>query len=220
MTRALVPAVVALLLAAVPARAELVVFQTGRVLSVKDHRVDGPDLVLTLRSGGEMICAASLVASIRPDEVPYPEPAVAPAAPDDEGGEIAPSASPLRVDARYDPLIQKVAREQGVDVGLVRAVIQVESAYQARARSAKGAVGLMQLLPSTARQYGVRNPYDPAANIEAGIKHLKSLLARFPLKLALAAYNAGEAAVERFGGVPPYPETQSYVARILALVGG
>jgi soluble lytic murein transglycosylase-like protein len=103
-------------------------------------------------------------------------------------------------------------------VKLVRAVIQVESAYQPRARSRKGAVGLMQVMPATARQYGVSNPYDPAANIEAGIRHLKALLERFPLALALAAYNAGEATVERFRGIPPYPETRNYVSTILKLM--
>jgi soluble lytic murein transglycosylase-like protein len=77
----------------------------------------------------------------------------------------------------------------------------------------------MQLMPQTARLYGVKNAYDPKSNIEAGIQHLKSLLAQFPLTLALAAYNAGEAAVERFRGVPPYPETQEYVAKILKLIG-
>src|SRR5438874_2582483 len=81
---------------------------------------------------------------------------------------------------------------------LVRAVIQVESAYEPRARSPKGAMGLMQVMPETARQFGMRNPYDPTANIEAGSKYLKSLLDRLPLNLALAAYNAGEAAVQRF----------------------
>ena len=81
-------------------------------------------------------------------------------------------------------------------------------------------MGLMQLMPDTARRYAVRQPYDPAANIEAGTRHLRSLLDRFPLALALAAYNAGEAAVERFQGIPPYPETRDYVARILQLVGG
>jgi soluble lytic murein transglycosylase-like protein len=80
-------------------------------------------------------------------------------------------------------------------------------------------MGLMQLMPLTARQYAVANPYDPAANIEAGIKHLKALLQRFPRPLALAAYNAGEAAVLRFGGIPPYAETRNYVSRILKLVG-
>jgi soluble lytic murein transglycosylase-like protein len=96
-------------------------------------------------------------------------------------------------------------------------VIQVESAYHERARSPKGAMGLMQLMPATARQYAVQDPYDPASNIEAGIKHLKSLLQRLPVALALAAYNAGEAAVERFNGIPPYRETQDYVSRIMRL---
>jgi soluble lytic murein transglycosylase-like protein len=80
-------------------------------------------------------------------------------------------------------------------------------------------MGLMQLMPETARQYGVKDPYDPAANIEGGIKHLKTLLQRLPRDLALAAYNAGEAAVERFHGIPPYPETRSYVAQIIQLLG-
>ena len=99
--------------------------------------------------------------------------------------------------------------------GLVKAVIKVESNYREGARSRKGAMGLMQLMPETARRYAVANPYEPRANIEAGIKYLKSLLERFELPLALAAYNAGEAAVRRFGGIPPYPETQTYVRRVL-----
>jgi soluble lytic murein transglycosylase-like protein len=77
----------------------------------------------------------------------------------------------------------------------------------------------MQLMPSTARRYGVSNLYDPESNVDAGIRHLKSLLDRFPLTLALAAYNAGEAAVQRFGGVPPFAETRTYVERIMKLVG-
>jgi soluble lytic murein transglycosylase-like protein len=78
-------------------------------------------------------------------------------------------------------------------------------------------MGLMQLMPATARQYAVQDPYDPASNIEAGIKHLQSLLQRLPVAWALAAYNAGEAAVERFNGIPPYRETQDYVSRIMRL---
>ena len=102
---------------------------------------------------------------------------------------------------------------------LVHALIQVESAYHSNARSPKGAMGLMQLMPSTARQYGVINLYDPKTNIETGIRHLKSLLNRFSdLPLALAAYNAGEGAVERFGGIPPFKETRDYVSRILRLL--
>ena len=118
----------------------------------------------------------------------------------------------------YAEIIDRVAAREGVDARLVRAVIEVESGYRPRARSPKGAMGLMQLMPATARQYAVTNPYDPAANIEAGIKHLKSLLARFPPALALAAYNAGDAAVERFRGIPPYAETRNYVSRILQIV--
>ena len=80
-------------------------------------------------------------------------------------------------------------------------------------------MGLMQLMPSTAREYKVRNPFDPKANIEAGIKHLKGLIDRFGVELALAAYNAGEGAVVKFNGVPPYRETRNYVSKILSLAG-
>jgi soluble lytic murein transglycosylase-like protein len=80
-------------------------------------------------------------------------------------------------------------------------------------------MGLMQLMPATARQYGAKDPYDPASNIQAGVRYLKTLLDRLPLHFALAAYNAGEAAVQRFRGIPPYPETRNYVSRILRLLG-
>lgn len=212
-------AAVLVLLGALPARAELVYFASGRTMSVKSSTVDGTSVVLALRSGGEMVIEASLIDRIVPDEVPYPEepiPAPELVAPPVE---IAVARLPLPADPRYDRIIKAKATQHGVDPELVRAVITVESAYQARARSNKGAVGLMQVMPATARQYGVRNLYDPAANIDVGIRHLKSLLERFPLKLALAAYNAGQAAVERFQGVPPYRETEQYVARILSLVG-
>jgi soluble lytic murein transglycosylase-like protein len=194
---------------AVPARAELVFFSSGRSLSVKSHRVEGETLVLALRDGGEIVCEPSLIARIAPDEVPYPEPEV----------EVTPLvAQRTEATVPYAEIIDKLAAEQGVDARLVKALIQVESAYQQRARSPKGAMGLMQLMPATARRYAVADPYDPVSNIDAGIKHLKTLLARFPIALALAAYNAGEAAVQRFRGVPPYPETRDYVSRILKLV--
>ena len=200
---------------AVPVRAEIVFFATGRNVSVQSHRVEGDTLVLQMRGGGEMTCEASLVTHIEPDEVPYPELTAIP-----ESQPVTAALPTLRLETnpRFDPIIQRVAKEQGVDAALVRAVIQVESAYEPRARSPKGAMGLMQVMPETARQFGVRNLYDPRANIEAGSKYLKSLLDRLPLNLALAAYNAGEAAVERFSGVPPYPETQKYVSTILALL--
>jgi soluble lytic murein transglycosylase-like protein len=204
---------------ATPARAELVYFTSGKVMSVKGHRLEGEKLILTPRTGGEIVCDASLVARIAPDEVAYPEPAAPPPVADADGPTDGVfQIDRLRSDPRFDALIESASAQHGVDPTLVRAVIQVESAYQLRARSPKGAMGLMQLMPATARQYGVRNVYDAKANIDAGTRHLKSLLDRFPLNLALAAYNAGEGAVERFGGIPPYPETRTYVARILDLI--
>jgi len=187
------------------AAAELVFLTTGRTLSVRSHRVEGASVVLTLRGGGEIVCEASAVERIAPDEVAVPEPA--------QPGIDAPAPVP------YGEIIDEAAARAGVDPRLVRAVIQVESAYRATARSPKGAVGLMQLMPDTARRYAVADPYDPVSNVEAGIRHLKMLLGRFELSLALAAYNAGEAAVERFRGIPPYPETQNYVRQVLRLIG-
>lgn len=202
------------LLGANPADAELVFFTSGRTMSVTTHRVEDGLVVLTLRSGGEVACAPSIIARIDPDEVPYPEPQVA--APPDEP--VTSPRSSLLDAVPYAEIIDSIATAQGVDPTLVRALIHVESGYKPRARSPKGAMGLMQLMPSTARLYSVRNPYDPRANIEGGIKHLKSLLSRFDVSIALAAYNAGEAAVQRFNGIPPYRETRAYVARILKLM--
>jgi hypothetical protein len=213
------------LLFAVPARAELVYFGTGRTMSVKAHRIEGDMLVLTLRGGGEMATEPSVVAFITPDEVPYPEPVdeAAIRLKADAGDNGADSDSGVRLQpdygARFAPIIDQISAQHGVDAKLVRAVIKIESAYQEHARSRKGAMGLMQLMPATARQFGVTDPYDARMNIEGGIKYLKSLLQQFDLKFALAAYNAGEAAVRRFGGIPPYPETRNYVNRILELVG-
>jgi hypothetical protein len=209
---------------AAPAQAELVFFANGQTMSVKAHRSEGERLVLSLRAGGELVCDAALIARIAPDEVPYPEPdSLMTRDPGlgTRGGSNTESAipNPLIDAAPYSALIDKVAAQHGVPARLVRAVITVESAGQPQARSAKGAMGLMQLMPQTARQYTLSNPYDPATNIEAGVKHLRALLDRFPLAEALAAYNAGEAAVQRFGGIPPFPETERYVSRILRLAG-
>ncbi len=195
---------------AVPARAEIVYLVSGRTMSVKGHREAGASIVLALRSGGEITCSRDLVARIVPDEVPYPEPAAPAAAP----------AAPADADAGpYWDEIERAATANGVDPRLVRAVIEVESANQPRAVSAKGAMGLMQLMPGTARAYGVANPFDPHANIEAGTRHLRFLLDRYDLSLALAAYNAGAGRVERYGGVPPFAETREYVARVMARLG-
>jgi soluble lytic murein transglycosylase-like protein len=208
-----------LALSVVPARAEIVFFNNGRNMSIESHRADGDTVVMQMRGGGEMTMEASLIASIEPDEIPHPAPAPAAVEPDVPA---LPAVPAVRIEPppRLDRIIDKVAREQGVDATLVKAVIQVESGFEPRARSSAGAVGLMQVMPQTAKQYGVtgRRLYDPRANIEAGIKHLKSLMDHLPLHLALAAYNAGEGAVQRFQGVPPYPETQKYVSTILALL--
>ena len=117
---------------------------------------------------------------------------------------------------RYDETIEEQATRNGVSPDLVRAVIQAESAFNPIAVSSKGAMGLMQLMPATAREYGVTNPFDSKQNITAGVRYLKSLLVRYDdnVELALAAYNAGPGNVEKYGDVPPFRETRQYVKKI------
>jgi soluble lytic murein transglycosylase-like protein len=122
----------------------------------------------------------------------------------------------------YDDLISEHSRSNGVRPALVRAVMQVESGFNPYARSPKGAMGLMQLMPATAKQYGVKNAFNPAENVRAGVAYLRGLLDRYENneELALAAYNAGPAAVDKHGQtVPPYRETQSYVSQIGRMAG-
>ncbi len=124
---------------------------------------------------------------------------------------------PDRKSARFDAIIDEQAADHGVDPDLVRAVIQVESAFNPHAVSPKGAMGLMQLMPATASELGVGNAFDPAQNIGGGVRYLKRLLVRYDdkVELALAAYNAGPGAVDRYGHtVPPYRETRDYVRKI------
>jgi hypothetical protein len=208
----------ALMVPAVPATAEIVFLQSGGTLSVKGHRYDGDSIVLSLRKGGEVTCDRSLIDKIVPDEVPDVEPAPAQGT---TSGETPQPPRLLEAATPFGEIIAAVSQAHGVDPLLVSALIKVESGYRPKARSRKGAMGLMQLMPSTAREYKVRNPFDPRANIEGGIKHLKSLIDRFDggLDLALAAYNAGEGAVKRFNGIPPYRETRNYVSRILSIAG-
>ena len=121
---------------------------------------------------------------------------------------------------RYDAIIEKAASSNSVEANLLRAVIVVESGFNSRAVSKRGAVGLMQLMPATASRFGVSNPYDPKENVHAGARYLKFLMDRFGqnIRLALAAYNAGEDAVDRNGGqIPPFTETMAYVPKVLKI---
>ena len=202
------------------ASADIVVFKNGRTMSVKSCVLGADMATIKLREGGEATFPSSIIARVDPDEVPYPEEP----APVEVAAAIAPVAPALISDEvlaerPFADLISTVAAAHNLDKRLVHAVIEQESNYQPRARSKKGARGLMQLMPGTARQYGVRNSYDPKANLEAGVRHLKDLLSRMELPLALAAYNAGEGTIKRYGGLPPYAETRNYVRSILRRVG-
>ena len=117
----------------------------------------------------------------------------------------------------YDEVIRLTSDRYSIDADLVRAVIKAESDFNSNARSRKGAMGLMQLMPDTARLYNVLNAFDPVDNIEGGVRHLRMLLERYQgdLNLSLAAYNAGSGAVEKHGGIPPFAETREYVRRVL-----
>ena len=127
--------------------------------------------------------------------------------------------APCPIRSKYERLIAREAEAQGLDPALVKAVVHAESAFNACARSPRGAIGLMQLMPVTARELGVRNPYEPAQNIRGGVTYLAQLLDRFDgnVALSLAAYNAGPGAVVQHGGIPPYSQTQAYVSRVMNL---
>jgi soluble lytic murein transglycosylase-like protein len=150
-----------------------------------------------------------------------PNPAPAAEGPDAGAPDTAPQRG-MRFNAadrqRYAQIISTVAKEHGLEAALLHALITVESGYDARARSPKGAMGLTQLMPDTARRYQVADIWDPRENVRGGARYLRDLLGMFgnDLSLALAAYNAGEAAVLQYGRkIPPYPETRNYVPRVL-----
>ena len=132
--------------------------------------------------------------------------------------EVESSVSKISTREQIKSLVSRVAKKHGVDEKLVNALIKQESGFNPNAKSRVGAMGLMQLMPATAKGLGVTNPMDPEQNVEGGVKYLKSMLNRYNgnIILALAAYNAGPGAVDKYDGVPPYKETQNYVKSILA----
>ncbi len=195
------------------ASADIVRLTSGATLSVKSTRVDGDTMVMVMRGGGEMRTPRALIAEVLPDEVLHADASTTFTLPTYEAPKVLSAAGSVQ------EMIDRLAPQFGVPVTLAHALVRVESNYQAHAVSPKGAMGLMQLMPATARQYAVDDPFDPEQNLTAGLQHLKSLLDRFDqTSVALAAYNAGEGAVARYGGIPPYRETQDYVRRIMALV--
>jgi soluble lytic murein transglycosylase-like protein len=199
------------LLAIGPADADIVRFSNGRTMTVDTARFEGESVILVMRGGGEIKAPRELVAELMPDEVPYARAAAA------EALAASPAAAGphLAIEA-IRAMVDRVAMRVGVDTKLAHAMVRVESNYQPFAISPRGAMGLMQIMPVVARIYAVKDPYDPEQNLEAGMRHMKKLLTRLRVPQALAAYNAGESAVTKYGGVPPYQETETYVRRIMA----
>jgi soluble lytic murein transglycosylase-like protein len=187
-----------LLFACVPAaHADYAVLRSGQRLNITGWQQNGDTVRLDL-SGGSVTLPASELVSVEPEEIF--------------------SVAIKEVDGPYAAEIRAASAAYGVDAQLISSVIAIESKYNPRAVSRKGAYGLMQLLPATAARLSVRNIFDPTENINAGTRYLKELLDRFGqnLTLALAAYNAGPERVTQYRGVPPYPETQHYVRNVAA----
>jgi soluble lytic murein transglycosylase-like protein len=180
-----------------PVRAEIALLSSGLTLKLEGHRVEDGLVLLALRGGGEVGVPPAAVRGFVPDEVL--EEVQVPA-----GGDLR-------------DLAAAAARRHGLDPDLVMAVVSVESGFRPQAVSPKGAQGLMQLMPKTASSLGVANAFDPVQNLDGGTRHLGQLLTLYggDLTRALAAYNAGEGAVFRHGGVPPYRETRAYVKKVL-----
>jgi len=212
-----------------PARAELVVLTDGNVMKVAAFEAQGDVASLTYPSGGRLTLPITRVERVVDDEVvPEPEP---PPAAEALAEAIREGAVPLRFEEAaakipegpYGSMIFEAARRHSVNPQVVAALIGAESAGNPRAVSHKGARGLMQLMPATAERFGTRKEklYDPKDNLEAGVRYLSWLVEQFPndLSKVLAAYNAGENAVLRYGGIPPYRETRNYVRRIYSTLG-
>lgn len=227
MRRQLLVALIALACAAY-ADAALVVLEEGRHLKVTAYELLGDERIrLTLYGGGEMVLPMERVERIVDDEIDpkdYFSPPVAVKPPSEPRRSIRVSSGPKHsAPERYASLVEQAATTHRLDPALVAAVIRVESNWQPRAVSPKGAKGLMQLMPATARRLGVRRSFDPAQNVGGGALYLSRLAEQFgehEVEKVLAAYNAGEAAVETYNGVPPYRETREYVRKVMALWTG
>jgi soluble lytic murein transglycosylase-like protein len=203
----------ALALAAPAARAEIALLTNGRTLKLAAYEVTADVARLTLTTGGHIEIPIERIERILDDEV-VPVPPSSGALPE-RRWRFAEDSEPL-FGSRFDPIIIEASRKFDVDAALVSAVIKAESDYNPRIVSHKGARGLMQLMPATARRFGVTDPFDPSANVHAGARYLRWLLDRFDgnAELALAGYNAGEGNVAKYAGVPPFRETVEYIRRI------
>ncbi|MFQ5349285.1 MAG: lytic transglycosylase domain-containing protein [Thermoanaerobaculia bacterium] len=205
-------------LAAAAAPAELVILEGGRVLKASSYRVEGGRAVIELSSGGLLEMPILRVDRVVDDEISDEPPPPPPA-----GFEPGFHESDTVPETPYGKLIFEAAKRHRVSPRLVAAMVRAESAFDPSAVSHKGAVGLLQLMPATARRFGLTSSerYRPAKNLEAGVRYLRWLLDRYEgeLPLALAGYNAGETNVERYGGVPPFRETREYIRRIYDFLG-
>jgi soluble lytic murein transglycosylase-like protein len=202
-----------LALAAPAARAEIAILANGRTLKVSAYEVRDNVARLTLAAGGQIEIPIERVERILDDEV-VPVPPSSTVLPE-RRWRFAEDSEPLFA-SRYDGIIIEASRKFYGDAALVSAVIKAESDYNPKVVSHKGAQGLMQLMPATARRFGVTDPFDPTANVHAGARYLRWLLDRFDgnAELALAGYNAGEGNVAKYDGVPPFRETVEYIRRI------
>lgn len=208
--------------AAIPASAGIAIFTDGRNMKIDSFRVEEETIHLVL-NGGEMSLPLARVERIVDDEVVPPAVVEEVQKIVEEHGGVFPKRS-WRYDERSQPLWQSqyndiivaAAKKFDVDAALVSAVIKAESDYNPRVVSHKGARGLMQLMPATAKRFGVTNSFDPEENIHAGTRYLRWLLKTFDgnADLAVAAYNAGEGNVWKYDGVPPFRETVNYINRI------
>ena len=206
---------------AAPCLADLVVFEDGRVVKAASYKVvDESELEIGVPGGGSYRVDLNRVERIVEDEIVdacNPSDPSLPKLAQNYDLSYREDRKPL-FNTAFDKVIAEESRRYGVDASMVSALIRAESNYEPRAVSRKGARGLMQLMPATARRLSLSQPFDPVANVRAGVRYLKELMDRFDHRpeLVLAAYNAGENAVENYGGVPPYRETQGYVKRILS----